>query len=55
LGIEFSRYRWVRKRDGHPDVTYYGPVFNGTKKLNNFTGWGDLIGKGKATTDERPS
>ena len=53
LEIKFSRYKWVRKRGGHPDDTYFGPVFNGTKKLNKFTGWNDLISKGKATSDEK--
>lgn len=53
LGIEFSRYRWVRKRRSYPDVTYYGPVYHGTKKLNKFTGWNDIISKGKATDDEK--
>ena len=53
LDIKFSRYRWVRKRRGYPDMTYYGPVYHGTKKLNRFSGWDDLISKGKATSDEK--
>ena len=53
LGKEFSRYRWVRKRSNYSDVTYYGPGYHGTKKLDKFTGWNDLISKGKATEDEK--
>ncbi|KAA6172930.1 calcium-binding protein [Pseudomonas veronii] len=34
-------------------MTYYGPVYHGTKKLNRFSGWDDLISKGKATSDEK--
>ncbi|WP_341522386.1 hypothetical protein AABC73_02875 [Pseudomonas sp. G.S.17] len=53
LGIQFSRYKWVRSRGGHSDMTYYGPMYHGTKKLNKFTGWVDLIREGKATDDEK--
>lgn len=53
LGKVFSRYRWVRVRANHPDVTYYGPVYHGTKKLDSFSGWADLVAAGKATDDER--
>ncbi|WP_236873235.1 hypothetical protein [Burkholderia sp. MSMB0856] len=53
LGKVFSRYRWVRRRRHYPPQTYHGPVFAGTKKLDKFTGWGDLIAKSKATEDEK--
>jgi len=53
LGKVFSRYRWVRVRTNHPDTTYYGPVYHGTKKLDSFAGWSDLVAAGKATDDER--
>ncbi|MFJ3261735.1 hypothetical protein ACIPK7_15885 [Pseudomonas sp. NPDC086581] len=53
LGKVFSRYRWVRVRANHPDTTYYGPVYHGTKKLDSFSGWADLVAAGKATDDER--
>ncbi|NWE75573.1 EF-hand domain-containing protein, partial [Pseudomonas yamanorum] len=53
LDIKFSRYKWVRKRRGCPDETYYGPVYHGTKKLDKFTGWNDLISTGRATIDEK--
>ncbi|WP_249173257.1 hypothetical protein [Burkholderia dolosa] len=53
LGKVFNRYRWVRHRRHYPPQTYYGPVFSGTKKLDKFTGWDDLIAKSKATEDEK--
>lgn len=53
LAKVFNRYRWVRHRRHHPPQTYYGPVFSGTKKLDKFTGWDDLIAQSKATEDER--
>ncbi|WP_322082525.1 hypothetical protein [Burkholderia sp. BCC1972] len=53
LGKVFNRYRWVRRRRHYPPQTYYGPVFAGTKKLDKFTGWDDLIAKSKATEDEK--
>jgi hypothetical protein len=53
LGIKFSRYRWVRQRRNNPDMTYYGPIYQGTKKLDKFTGWSVLIQKGQATEDEK--
>ncbi|CAM2177245.1 Calcium-binding protein [Paraburkholderia sacchari] len=53
LGKVFNRYRWVRHRLHHPPQTYYGPVYTGTKKLDKFTGWDDLIAKSKATEDEK--
>ncbi|WP_232445074.1 hypothetical protein [Burkholderia ubonensis] len=53
LGKVFNRYRWVRHRRHYPPQTYYGPVFAGTKKLDKFTGWDDLIAKSKATEDEK--
>jgi hypothetical protein len=53
LGKVFSRYKWVRKRKNSPDTTYYGPVYQGTKKLDKFIGWDDLISSAKATQDEK--
>ncbi|MCA8389071.1 hypothetical protein [Burkholderia multivorans] len=53
LGKVFNRYRWVRHRRNLPPQTYFGPVYAGTKKLDKFTGWDDLIVKCKATEDEK--
>ncbi|WP_233411623.1 glycoside hydrolase family 19 protein [Paraburkholderia kururiensis] len=53
LAKVFNRYRWVRHRRHYPPQTYYGPVFTGTKKLDKFIGWDDLIAKSKATEDEK--
>lgn len=53
LGKVFNRYRWVRRRLNHLPQTYYGPVYTGTKKLDKFTGWDDLIAASMATEDER--
>ena len=53
LGKVFSRYRWTRHRANRPPQTYYGPVYTGTKKLDKFTGWDDLIAQSKATQDEK--
>lgn len=53
IGAVFERTSWVRKRSGKPDVRYYGPIYRGTKGLNAFTGWEDLISSGHATNQEK--
>lgn len=51
--ITFVKRRWTRRRKNHPDQTYYGPLYDGTKKLDKFDGWDELIAEGKATDDEK--